>query len=466
LVKTLIALVGSIAVACVVLPAAAGKPAVKPLKAHQEPRGVGHLLAQGDRVEIWYSVDTAGVKSPAGTLYVRNDLQRRFRSVAMKPAGQGTLRAVVPGRLLRGDRLVYFRKVRDPKSGRAATLPHRTAWILERPIVVRLGTHRFGHPRLPETVVARATPSEVGWQTEGDAFGPETFLVGRDRSIWLDDGLNNRLLRWSPDVPDVVAGSVPLPTGTTDGDVALGPDGSLYVTGGVGSGLLYHRVLYRLNASGQILWQSRLAGDLDDTGSFVLGANSPLRVGPDGTLYCLTGMPGLPGGEPGWMPVATPGGRPLSVSEQRRRTGWPYQPVARGLRLVSELHTPSDADAAPHEARFALFKGGRIVRAWRVLSRTDINFDYTTPELVSGDPVVLLDVTKGSGEGGSFKWEYEVLWLAPGGTRARFSLSRTVYGDNLLADVRVGPDGQLYQLGSSPATGVTISRYTVGPRSA
>ncbi len=448
--------------ALALLSAAAGAPAAKPLRAHQEPRGVGHLIARGDRVEISYSVDTAGVKSPSGTLYVRNGLQRRFQSVAMKPEGRGTLHAVVPGRLIRGDRLVYFGKVRDPKSGRAATLPHRTAWILEKPIVVRLGTHRFGHTRQPEAVVARAAASEVGWQTEGDAFGPETFLVGRDRSIWLDDGLNSRLLRWSPGVPDVVAGSVPLPSGTTDGEVALGPGGSLYVTGGVGVGLLHHRVLYRLDASGKILWQSRLAGDLQDTGSFVLGANSPLRFGPDGTLYCLTGMPGLPGGEPGWMPVATPAGRPLSVSEQRRRTRWPYQPVAGRLRLVSELHIPPGADAAPHEARFALFKGDRIVRAWRVLSRTDINFGYTTPELVSGDPVVVLDVTKGSGDGGTFKWEYEALWLAPRGTRARFSLSRAVYGDNLLADIRVGPNGKLYQLGSSPISGVEISRYSLG----
>jgi hypothetical protein len=36
-----------------------------------------------------------------------------------------------------------------------------------------------------------------------------------------------------------------------------------------------------------------------------------------------------------------------------------------------------------------------------------------------------------------------------------------VYGDNILADVRVGPDGKLYQLGSSPTTGVVISRYSL-----
>ena len=48
------------------------------------------------------------------------------------------------------------------------------------------------------------------------------------------------------------------------------------------------------------------------------------------------------------------------------------------------------------------------------------------------------------------------------GLKARvFSLRRAVYGDNLLADVRIGPDGKLYQLGSSPATGVRIYRFSL-----
>jgi hypothetical protein len=162
------------------------------------------------------------------------------------------------------------------------------------------------------------------------------------------------------------------------------------------------------------------------------------------------------------MPAATPDGRPLSAAEQRRRTHWPYQQVAGGLRLLSEVYTAANVDAAAREARFALIDSrGRVVRAWRVVSRTDINFNYTTPELVGGDPVVVLDAT--AGRPPNFKWEYVVLRLGSHGTRARFSLRRTVYGDNLLADVRVGPDGKLYQLDSSPTSGVTISRYSLRP---
>jgi hypothetical protein len=186
-----------------------------------------------------------------------------------------------------------------------------------------------------------------------------------------------------------------------------------------------------------------------------------LRSGPDGTLFLLAGMNSLPGGEQGWMPVATRGGRPVSVSNQLRRTSWPYQPVGNGLRLVSEVYT-RQIDGAPHEVRVALVdRRGNVARAWRVISRTVINFRYI-PELVGGNPVVVLDATRGMDS--NFKWEYEVLSLSPRGARSRFSLPRTVFGDNILPDVRFGPDGKLYELGSSPTTGVVISRYSLDSR--
>jgi len=55
-----------------------------------------------------------------------------------------------------------------------------SAWVLEKPFVVRLGVHRFGRTRAPEAVVARAGPSQVGFRTQGDVAGPQTFVVGRD----------------------------------------------------------------------------------------------------------------------------------------------------------------------------------------------------------------------------------------------------------------------------------------------
>jgi len=433
-----------------ILPATAVSPTAKPLVAHQEPRGIGNLVVPGDRVQIVYSVDSPNVKSPTGSLYVRNDGMRSFTRLPLR-----RLSAFVPGRLLHGHRLTYYAVIRDPKSGRTARMPRRSAWILEHPVRVQLGAHRFGKTRAPEAVAAHWPAADVGWQGGGDPFGPETFLVGADGSFLLDDEMNGRLL-----VSEPGGGSrtIPLPEGTTDGDVALRPDGTIFVTGGEGVGLQYHRVLYRLSSTGAVLWKSDLYGDIRESSVFLMGSNSPLRFGPDRTLYSLVGMPSLPGGEFGWMPVATSAGQPIGKAAQRSRTRWPYQPVADGLRLVSEVYT-AKPDGAPREARFALFRGGRLVRAWRVVSATDINFDYFTPELVGGDLVVALDVTKQTQAG--FRWEYEALRLGRRSLKAHFSLPRAVYGDNLLVDLRVGPDGKLYQLASSPDAGVTVNRYSL-----
>jgi hypothetical protein len=420
-------------------------PLKAPLVVHQEPRGIGNLVAPADRVRVVYSVDSPGIRQATGFLYVRNDRMRSFVRLPLR-----RLSASVPGTLLRGHLLTYYAVIRDRQTGRSVRVPQRSAWILEHPVRVLLGAHRFGKTRAPEATVAHWAPGDVGWQTEGDRFGPETFLVRRDGSVLLDDELNQRLLVSGQSG----ARTIPLPEGTTDGDVALRRDGMLFAGGGDGVGRDYHRVLYRLSPTGAVLWKSRLYGARD---TFVNGTNSPLRFGPDGTLYCLVGM-FLPGSGFGWMPVTTPGGRPLSQTAQRGGTHWPYQPVAGRLRLVSEVYTPASEDA-PREARFALFRGTKLVRAWRVESRTDLNFDFFTPELVGEDLVVALDITKQTQTG--FRWEYLVLRLGPRGLKARFSLPRAVYGDNLLADLRLGPNGRLYQLASSPADGVTIYRYSL-----
>ncbi len=52
--------------------APAAAPATGPLSAHPDP-APGQLLVPGDRVVIGYKLDSPGVKSPAGSLYVRDD---------------------------------------------------------------------------------------------------------------------------------------------------------------------------------------------------------------------------------------------------------------------------------------------------------------------------------------------------------------------------------------------------------
>jgi hypothetical protein len=450
-----------VALAAILVGAQTGSsaPAMRPLLVHG---GIGHLIAPGDRVEIGYQVYTAHVKAPVGTLYVRNDLQTSFQRLPLKLTAGG-LRAVVPKRLVRGSKLFYYAVIRDPRSGRSATLPSSgahspaSAWILDRSVVVRLGSHRFGHIRTPDAVVARAGAGSVGFENnEQYHFGPQTFLVGRDGSVWLHDGIKQRLLVWPAGHPDAAPRVVPLPFFAADDDIALGPAGTVYVTR-----LLRdppRLLLYRLSPTGRVLWKLRLAGTYGGESTFVLGSNSPLRVGPDGTLYCLVFM-GLAGDEWGWMPVATPSGSPLSAAAQRRGTHWPFQPASGSLRLLAETYTPPNADTAPHEQRFALVdRHGRVVHAWRVLSRTDFGGlgKPMTPGLVGHDLVVALPVTSGTAS------EYVVLRLGVHGAATRFSVPYAMWGTSLLTDLRIGPDGALYQLGSSPATGVVISRYSLG----
>lgn len=445
--------------------ASAAGGAVQPFAVQPAPIA-RELILPGDLVQFRYAVNgSAGAAT--GTVYVANDLHPSYTALPMQRTVRGNaqyLKATVPSRLLRGTRLFYYSVVRDA-SGRSAIVPAtaparpQLAWILERPIVIRLGTHRFGHTRSPDAVVAHAPASAVGWQTEGDTFGPQTFLVGRDRSVWLDDGINNRVLVWNAGHPNVIARTVRLGAGSADNDVALGPANSVYTTGGVPNPP--RLLLHRLGPDGTPLWHSTLADPFQS-----LGANTALRTGPDGTLYALAGRPGSLGGQEAWMPIATPSGRPEPTAAQRAGIGI-GQPVEGGMRLLSVAMFRCGCGEAtkgesPRELRFALIdRRGRLVRAWRVLSATSIAVGTTTPVVVGGDPVVQIDVTAGT-PGRDFKLEYLVLRLGKNErTIGRFSLRRAVYGDNLLADLRIGPYAYLYQLASSPTAGVTISRFSL-----
>jgi hypothetical protein len=156
-----------------------------------------------------------------------------------------------------------------------------------------------------------------------------------------------------------------------------------------------------------------------------------------------------------WIPVATPAGQPISAAEQRQRTG--PEPVGGGLRLVSHIFAPVGAG---HSVRFALIdRHGSVVRSWRVNSRSPIA-GARTLGVIGRQPVVLLDIQNLNRR--PVAWDYVVLRLGAHGAVARLSVRHAVYGDNLLADVRVGPDGRLYQLRSDPSVGVSVVRYSLG----
>jgi hypothetical protein len=422
--------------------------ASRPLAAHQE--AFGRLLLPTDGVVIRYRLDTPNVKKSAGTLLVRKDNGKRFVRVPLAAKGP-LLSARVPARLLRGRRLFYYAVIRDPKTGRSVTLPKESAWILRKTVVVDLGRNSYGHTRAPEAVVARARADEVAWDiSEEFQLGPQVFFVRRDGSVWLQDSYGNRLLGWDPGKPDAVARSLTLPGYAAQGDLAAGPGGSLYTTAPGDSH--YAPALFRLSSTGQILWKSDLPRQLS------FSAQLALRAGADGTLYCAVGWEsfGRPVGEQGWMPVATPGGQAIPVSQQRRRTIWGAEPLAGGLRLVSENFSP-DGERV-RDGRVALIDPrGRVLRSWRIVGRGLYGLvtpPFFTPELVGGDPVVVADVGKGI---------RVVLRLGRSGA-TRFPVTNAVFGEgSYYADLRIGPDGKLYQLATSPSAGVDIRRYSLKP---
>jgi hypothetical protein len=445
--KTLLTFAGLVVAVAVASPASA--TAAQPLTAHQDP-AVGQLLVPGDRVEIGYHLDSG--KATAASLYVRSDREGRFQRLQLTRKGR-TVSTVLPARLLRGHRLFYYAVIHA--GGRSLTTAKQAAWILQKPTVVRLGQHRFGHTRAADAVVARASADEVGWDTGELNLGPQTFNVAPDGSVWLQDSYRNRLLVWNHGQPDRVARVVALPGFAGAGDFAFGPGGTIYASA---PGLLgYDPLVYRLSPTGDVLWSARLPAVLKGVGQLAL------RVGPSGTVDCAVNWTefGRENGDHGWMPVATAGGRPISISGQRRRALWGYEPLAGGLRLVSAVYTPPHSQRGPLDVRYAIVDSrGRIVRAWRILSRTQIypgGPPFFTPELVGGDPVVDLDVARPG------QVEHVVLRLGPHGTPARFSVGVALFGAGTsYADMRVGPDGRLYQLVTSATTGVEIRRYRLG----
>jgi hypothetical protein len=228
-------------------------------------------------------------------------------------------------------------------------------------------------------------------------------------------------------------------------DFAVAADGTIYATylppPGPGPKTLR---LCALTPSGQVRWTAPTTDEI---------FNAQLRLGPDGALYVFGGQ-----SDQLWTPLTTAAGRPLSLDEQRRRTSL-QQPVPGGLRLAS-------TSVSAGERRFTLTnQAGRVVHDWRVTSRTELGAVIGTPALVGGDPVVVLGVARQTTA--KYLYEHLVLRLAPaGGSRQRFAIApetRVVWGDVPITGVRVGPDGQLYQLRSSRTTGVSIARYSLDP---
>jgi hypothetical protein len=466
--RTVVLLAGLAAIACVGTAPSTAAGSVRLSPYHEPP----WLIQPGKPVTLAYALVDRSVK---GTLYVRNSLRGSYTRLSLtrgtycpgdpvdaaamrrdKVCGDALL-AHVPGTLTAGSKLFYYAVLRDPVSGRSATVPAGGAerpqrvWIVDRFLATSLGTHRFGHVRGPDAIVARAGPHDVGLMCCADppgGDGPSSFDIAADGSIWVLDRLNHRLLVWRAGHPARPVRSVMLPRNLSVSDFALGRNGTIFLRGGdtadLGKGNKDR--LYALTATGRLRWQAPTTAGI---------ATAQLQLGPDGALYAVQacGLTCAPfGGHFLWTPLTTRAGRPLSLAERAAGTS-PFEPLAGGLRLVTEFSFSV--------ARFALInQANQIVRAWRVTSSTRLSGMLGAPTLVGGDPVIPLEVSAQQ------HWEKLIVRLSPtGGTRVRFALAnRPVVGEvNLFAPLRIGADGKLYQLRTNVKTGVSVARYSLGP---
>lgn len=443
------------------------KAAPAPLSAYHEPP---LLVARGQQVTLAYALLPGSAR---GTLFVRNSLRQAYTRLPLTrgvycpgdPVDAAAMRrdkvcgtallGRLPRTLVSGSKLFYYAVLRDPVSGRSATIPAggprhpQRVWVVDRVQTVRLGTHVFGRLTAPDAVVARTGHGGVGLACCADppgGDGPSSFDIARNGSIWVLDRLNHRLLVWQAGGAARPERSVSLPPALSVSDFVLGRDGAIYLraadTADQGRGDKNH--LYALTPSGSVRWKAPAITGV---------ATSQLQLGPDGRVYAVQacGLTCAPfGGHVSWVPLTTPTGRPLSVAA-RNRGASPFEPLPGGLRLVAELSYT--------RARFALIdRTNRVVRAWSVTSRTRMSGLAAAPALVGGDLVLPFEVSARQ------RWEKLVVRLATDGAiRARVSLAdRPLLGEvNLFAPLRLATDGSLFQLRTSLDAGASVVRYAL-----
>ncbi len=296
----------------------------------------------------------------------------------------------------------------------------------DQPIPVDLGRHRFGELTPPVATVLTVPPGQVGFDNSASssrAGGPGSFEVAPDGRVWLLDQVNQRLLSYRP---SAAAPDATVPLGDAARDFAIGPQRTVYVLSADGT------TLRSLTLTGTVRWTAPLAMAIDE---------DKLRTGPDGRVWFV-------GSEGTWTPVTTADGRPLPVADQRglRQT----QPLPGGgqLAVVWGAH---DVTAKVLDA------SGQTTRSWHITSTDDVFGTSVVPAYVDGDPIVPLTVA------GSGRAETVLVRLTPSGAQPPVVLSRVTVG-NVANDIRVGPDGMLYQMRVSTTAGVTISRYSLGSR--
>jgi hypothetical protein len=373
-----------------------------------------------------------------GDVFVRAGSAGTFRRIALRRTDdivEGRYAAEVPADLLASpDGFSYYAVLRNEATGESVTVPSAGAAApqlslpLQPVVVVDLGRHVFGRVRHPDARVAEAAwgsaPGEAGL-LHGPSFGPigpAAFDVAANGDMTVLDQVNRRVERWHAG-RHVAATRVDVTGGIAD--MAVEADGSLDVLEPTGEGATPE--LRSFDASGAL----RSKTPLEDR------TWSQLRKGPLGLEVQQ---------EPSeqWMPVQRGGSRRRLARAAQARGGHPGRTLPNGKELVVFR-------AGTSEARVAEIAGGRVRRAWRVVSATPLG------EVQLAEPLarhVVLVVRPYS----ETQDEFLVLVLGDGGLERSFSVASADWAETApLARFRLA-GSSLYQLGSTPS-GMHVDRF-------
>lgn len=277
---------------------------------------------------------------------------------------------------------------------------------------------------------------------EGIPDSPGSFDVGADGQVWVNDPVNDQVVEWCPSHAARVCTRCPaqgggicrvLRTPSVPLDIAVGRRGVLYVNTYV-AGHEPRGAVDAFSATGRFLW-SAPTGRWSNT--------DLLRIGPGGRPW-LVDLDGV------WRPVTDIHLRPLSAARQQRlaRTAQPLS-GGRSVRVRSST-------------RFTIASSsGRAILDATV--RCAVPSGFATPMTLvpsTGDLVVILSsCTTVSGRTRSLT---RVIDLSPTGRLiGQVALDPFACSGECVTAVRLGEDGHLYELQTSPHWGVRVVRYTL-----
>jgi hypothetical protein len=392
------------------------------------------LVEQGRSMELRYDVvcqvDSFGRPcAPAGSVFVRPAGELAYRRIALAPAGGTVLAATVD---VPTQGVSYYAVIEDgagsamtvPASG--ATAPQR-AWAVPALTSVSLGTHPFGRVRKPDGRAVTAA-----WGTGAGALGlitgrevarigPSAFDVDGNGNVVVLDQVNDRLARYPAGVLTPRYTRIAFAGG--EGDLAVGAEGTAYV---LDQGA--EPAVRSYSPSGVLAATTAV----DGTGADML------RSGPAGTF--LHGYPGDM-----WKPIGGGVGA-LFKPEQQAAGARPGRLAEGGVEVVVR--------GGQNEAFFALVRGDRVLRAWRVSTPSTLGEIQLAEPFGDGMLVVLRVWTE-------TKTEFVALVLSPIGLAGSFAVDASQWAESAALG-RFRLHGKtLYQLRSTPA-GAEIVTFDLG----